>query len=95
MNSKTSFFPRMFCSGHIKHAKCNAGLFQKDFTCTELLLLCSRLGLLITLVKEGGAIMCVCTQSSDPAHPIFWHKCLPNEEQIENPKNLSIFQKKM
>ena len=55
------FFPRMFCSGHIKHAKCNAGLFQKDFTCTELLLLCSRLGLLITLVKEGGSIMCVCT----------------------------------
>ena len=24
---------------------------------------------------------------SDPAHPQFWHNCLPNEEQIEKPKN--------
>ena len=31
--------------------------------------------------------------NSDPAHPHFWHKCLPNEEQIENPKNSSIFRK--
>ena len=37
--------------------------------------------------------MCDCIQGSDPAHPQFWHNCLPNEEQIENPKNSSIVQK--
>ena len=37
--------------------------------------------------------MCVRTQSSDPGHPHFCHKCLSNEEQIENPKISSFFQK--
>ena len=52
--------------------------------------------------------MCDCIEVSDPAHPQFWHYCLPNEEPIEKPKdyfwesqkkqktkkNQSIFQKK-
>ena len=29
--------------------------------------------------------MCVRTLSSYPAHLLFWHKCLSNEEQIETP----------
>ena len=33
--------------------------------------------------------MCNRTKGSGPAHPQFWHNCLPNEEQ--NPKNSSIF----
>ena len=43
--------------------------------------------------KQGGSVMCDCTQGYDPAHPQFRHNCLPNEEQIENPKNSSNFQK--
>ena len=39
--------------------------------------------------------MCDGTYGSDPAHPQFWHNCLPNEEQIEKPKNSSIFSKKL
>ena len=35
--------------------------------------------------------MCNRTQGSDPAHPQFWHNCLPNAKQIENPKNSNIF----
>ena len=31
--------------------------------------------------------MCDGTKGSDPAHPQFWHNCLPNEEQIEKHKN--------
>ena len=31
----------------------------------------------------------------DRAHSQFLHNCLPNEEQIEKPKNSSIFQKLM
>ena len=38
--------------------------------------------------------MCVRTKNSDPAHPHFWQKCLPNEEQIENPQNIKYFSKK-
>ena len=30
--------------------------------------------------------MCVCTQSSDHAHPHFWYKSLPNEEHRKPPK---------
>ena len=37
--------------------------------------------------------MCDHIEGSDPAHPQFWHNCLPNEEQIEKHKNSSIFQK--
>ena len=37
--------------------------------------------------------MCVGTESSDPAHPLFWHKSLPNEEQIENPARKNSFKK--
>ena len=36
--------------------------------------------------------MCVRTLGSDPAHPHFWYKCQPNEEQIENPQ---VFFKKI
>ena len=37
--------------------------------------------------KQGGSVMCDGTKGSDPAYPQFWHNCLPNEEQIEKPKN--------
>ena len=30
--------------------------------------------------------MCDCTQGSDPAHPQFWHDCLPNEEHRKTQK---------
>ena len=42
---------------------------------------------------QGGSVMCDRTYGSDPAHPQFWHNCLPNEEQIEKHKNSSFFQK--
>ena len=38
--------------------------------------------------------MCDRTWGSDPAHPQFWPNCLTNEEEMENTKNSSIFQKK-
>ena len=38
--------------------------------------------------------MCDCTSVYDPAHPQFWHNCLPNEEKIENPK-IQVFLKTM
>ena len=31
-----------------------------------------------------------CTQGSHPAHPQFVQYCLPNEEQIDKPKNAHI-----
>ena len=37
--------------------------------------------------------MCVCILSSDPSHPLFWHKCLPNEEQMESPQKFKYFSK--
>ena len=37
--------------------------------------------------------MYVCSKGSDPAHPLLWHNCIPNEEPTEKPKNSSIFQK--
>ena len=40
--------------------------------------------------EQGGSVMCNRTQGSEPAHPQSWHNCLPNEEQIGNPKNSSI-----
>ena len=39
--------------------------------------------------------MCGRTESSDPAHPHFWHKCLQNEEQIENPPKIKYSSKKV
>ena len=39
--------------------------------------------------------MCVCTQSSELAHPHFWHKCPPIEEPIENPQLFKNFSNKM
>ena len=38
--------------------------------------------------------MCNRTYGSDPAHPQFWHNCLPNEEQVEKQKNQTFFKKK-
>ena len=38
-------------------------------------------------MKQGGSVMCDGTYGSDPAHPKFGLNCLPNEEQIEKPKN--------
>ena len=34
--------------------------------------------------------MCDGTQGSDPTHPQFWDNCVPNEEQIENPKTIYL-----
>ena len=45
--------------------------------------------------RQRGSVMCNRMQGSDPAHPQFWHNCLPNEEQTEKHKNSSIFQKKL
>ena len=37
--------------------------------------------------------MYVCTESSDTAHPHFWHKCLPKDEEIENTQKLKYLKK--
>ena len=37
-----NFFPRRCCDEHKKHDKEEAGLFKKEFTCTEMLCLCSK-----------------------------------------------------
>ena len=44
--------------------------------------------------KQGDSIICDRTLGSASAHPQFMHNCLPNEEQIENPKKFKDFSKK-
>ena len=37
-----NFFPRTCCSKHKQHDKREPGLFKEEFTCTEMLRLCSK-----------------------------------------------------
>ena len=41
-DSSNSFFPRTFCSEHIKHDKWEPEFFKEEFCCTEMICLCSR-----------------------------------------------------
>ena len=41
---------------------------------------------LIDYEQQGDSVMCDRTYGSDPAHPQFWHDCLPNEEHRKNQK---------
>ena len=41
-NAKINFFPRTFCTKHIKHDKRELGPFKGDIRCTEMLCLCSK-----------------------------------------------------
>ena len=41
-DSSNNFFPRTCCSKHIKHDKGEPGLFKEEFSCTEMICLCSK-----------------------------------------------------
>ena len=43
--------------------------------------------------KQGGSVMCVRTKCSDPAHPRFWHNCVPYEH-IEKPLKKIVYEQK-
>ena len=38
----TNLFPRTCCKKHVKHDKREPGLFKEEFSCTEMLCLCSK-----------------------------------------------------
>ena len=42
-NATTNFFPRTCCTKHMKYDKRERGLFKKEFRCTEILCLCSKI----------------------------------------------------
>ena len=48
-----------------------------------------------TQTMQGGSVMCdrpTPVELRDyPAHPHFWHNCLPNEEQMEKHKKFKYF----
>ena len=41
-NSTDNFFPRTCCIAHEKHDKREPGLFKEEFSCAEILCLCSK-----------------------------------------------------
>ena len=41
-NAAGNFFPRTCCNAHKKHVKRKPGLFKEEFSCTEMLCLCSK-----------------------------------------------------
>ena len=41
-NATSNFFPRTCCSAHKKHDKREPGLLKEEFTCSEMLCLCSK-----------------------------------------------------